>query len=101
MKREFSFYGERVPLGAGRKLSVRRMGPKLAALLAASLYIMPGLNRAHSLPVTWGQRIEVAKGKAFRGPWRMNESVWHFVDDPTVAITDEGNVGGAWAATSP
>ncbi len=97
MKKEFSFYGETVPLRAGRKPPVIWMGPNLAVLLAATLYLMPGLSRAYSLPVTWGQRIEVAKGKAFRGPWRMNESVWHFVDDPTVAITDEGNVGVAWA----
>jgi len=73
------------------------MGPKLAVLLAATLYAMPGSARAHSLQVTWDKQIEVARGKAFRGPWMMNESVWRFVDDPTVAITDEGNAGVAWA----
>lgn len=26
----------------------------------------------------------------------MNESVWHLVDDPTVAITDQGNAGMVW-----
>jgi hypothetical protein len=26
----------------------------------------------------------------------MDESVWHFVDDPTVAITDQSNVGVVW-----
>lgn len=44
----------------------------------------------------WGERIEVAHGKAFVGPWLMNESVWEFVDDPSVAITDQGNAGGVW-----
>ena len=72
------------------------MGSKLAVLLAAALHVMPGLSRAASLPVTFTEPIEVAHGEAFRGPWRMNESVWHFVDDPTVAITDQGNVGVAW-----
>jgi len=73
------------------------MGPKFALILAAALYAMPGLSGAHSLPVSWDESIEVAHGSAFRGPWRMNESLWHFVDDPTVAITHEGNVGVAWA----
>ncbi len=55
MKKEFSFYGETVPLRAGRKPPVIWMGPNLAVLLAATLYLMPGLSRAYSLPVTWGK----------------------------------------------
>ena len=97
MKREFSFYGQKAPLRAWTKPPLIWRGPKLAVLLAATLHVMPGLSPAYSPPVTWGERIEVARGNAFRGPWRMNESVWDFVDDPTVAITDEGNVGVAWA----
>lgn len=40
--------------------------------------------------------IEVASGPARRGPWRMNESDFDYVDDPTVAISNDGHVGMAW-----
>jgi len=44
----------------------------------------------------WSERIEVPDGKAIRGPWLPSESVWHFVGDPSVAITDQGNAGVVW-----
>lgn len=46
--------------------------------------------------VTWRAPIEVAAGDAFMGPWRMNESRFHLVDDPTVAITADGSIAVAW-----
>lgn len=70
--------------------------PKIAVLFTAALYAMPVSSRGDSSPMTWSEGVEVAYGKAVRGPWRMNESVWHFVDDPAVAITDQGNAGVAW-----
>jgi hypothetical protein len=97
MKKRFSFYGYNVPFAAGKKPPVIWAATKLAVFLAAALCVMPGSSRGNSLPVTWGESIEVAYGKAVRGLWLMNESVWHFVDDPTVAITDEGNAGVVWA----
>ena len=64
----------------------------LAALLAAATAV-------HAAPpqVTWGSRIEIATGEGHRGPWRMNESEFRYVDDPTVAITAGGVIGVAWA----
>lgn len=50
--------------------------------------------------VAWSRAIEVARGEAVVGPWRMNASVWRYVDDPTVAIAREGFVGVAWADQS-
>ena len=97
MKRKSSFSGLKMPLRPPRRPQAGWRCPKLAVLLAATLCALSGSARAHSLPVTWDKQIEVAQGKAFRGPWMMNESVWRFVDDPMVAITDEGNVGVAWA----
>ena len=46
--------------------------------------------------MTWGGRTEVASGDAHVGPWRMNESEFHYVDDPTVVIDETGIVGVAW-----
>ena len=40
--------------------------------------------------------IEVARGRAERGPWQMNASNFDYVDDASVAITDDGHIGVAW-----
>jgi hypothetical protein len=95
-----TFYDCNVPFAAGRKPQISGPGPKLALLLAAALCAMPVWSRADPLPVTWSERIEVAHGNALVGPWLMNESVWEYVDDPAVAITDQGNAGVAWAEQS-
>jgi hypothetical protein len=46
--------------------------------------------------VAWEPPIEVASGDAQRGPWRMNESRFLYVDDPSVAIDDAGGVAVVW-----
>ncbi len=48
----------------------------------------------------WAGKIEVASGGGFRGAWRMNESEFHYVDDPTVALSEDGTIGVAWANQS-
>ncbi len=50
--------------------------------------------------VVWDRPIEVARGEAVVGPWRMNASIWRYVDDPTVAMDREGFAGVAWADQS-
>ncbi len=37
----------------------------------------------------WLDSLEVASGNAYRGPWRMNESDFHYVDDPDVALATD------------
>ena len=72
----------------------------LAALVLVAAWASgrAGVPSASTGPVvTWKDAIEVASGPAFRGPWRMNESEFHFVDDPTVALDARGQVGVAWA----
>jgi hypothetical protein len=46
--------------------------------------------------VTWQEPILVARGDAHEGPWRMNQSEFHYVDDPTVAIATDGTIAIAW-----
>ncbi|MDX1402326.1 MAG: sialidase family protein [Kiloniellales bacterium] len=77
--------------GIGRGL----FGPLAFALIAASAEA-----QADPLGVTWEEKFEVTSGKGYRGPWRMNDSEFDFVDDPTVAITEEGFVGIAWVDQS-
>jgi hypothetical protein len=66
-------------------------------LLIAALPAIPFSIVEGSAAMKWEKRIEVASGKAYRGPWEMNESKWYFVDDPTVAVTERGDAGVAWA----
>lgn len=45
----------------------------------------------------WSRPIDVATGPAIAGPWRMNRSRFHYVDDATVAVHAGGSVFVAWA----
>jgi hypothetical protein len=44
----------------------------------------------------WHGSTEIAVGRAERGPWRMNESRYDYVDDPTVAVLGGGAIAVAW-----
>jgi hypothetical protein len=65
-------------------------------LFAVAAAPVCGAAQELSAPV-WQERIEVAAGGGHRGPWRMNDSDWRFVDDPAVAIDERGVIGVAWA----
>jgi hypothetical protein len=54
-------------------------------------------SESGAVAVSFSAPVEVASGQAHRGPWRMNESDWRFVDDPTIAVTGDGTVAVAWA----
>lgn len=69
-------------------------------LLAVALIAAPASGQAQPSAVAWGEQIELASGDAYQGPWRMNESEFHYVDDPTVAINEEGVVAVAWVNQS-
>lgn len=47
--------------------------------------------------IVWQEPIEVARGEAYRGPWRMNASDFRYVDDASVAINDHGETVVVWA----
>jgi hypothetical protein len=63
---------------------------------AAVTAILAGAAHVHAAAVKWQPQIEVAAGEAHRGPWRMNESDFRFVDDPTVSINEQGFIAVAW-----
>jgi hypothetical protein len=46
--------------------------------------------------LVWHGSTEIAAGRGERGPWRMNESRYDYVDDPTVAFDARGGVVAAW-----
>jgi hypothetical protein len=75
--------------------ALRRAG--LSGLLPGLLIGAPAWGSDVPPPVDWTERIEVASGDAYEGPWQMNKSRFHYVDDPTVALDGAGAVGVAWA----
>ena len=88
-------------LGFGSPLnSVSRIGRVMIVLLMVTSSLAFSANQAHSSGVTWLEPIVVASGDAYQGPWRMNESEFHYVDDPTVSINDAGDVQVAWVDQS-
>ena len=56
----------------------------------------PQQQQGDSTVVDWRAPFDVAVGDAFRGPWRMNDSEFHYVDDPGVAIGDNGDIHMVW-----
>jgi hypothetical protein len=44
----------------------------------------------------WHGSIDIAVGPAERGPWQQNESRYRYVDDPSVAMDERGEIGLAW-----
>ena len=50
--------------------------------------------------VAWSEPRQVASGEARRGPWRMNESDYRWVDDPAADVDSAGEIAVVWADQS-
>ena len=46
--------------------------------------------------IAWKPVTQVTDGRGVRGPWQQNESNYDYVDDPSVAIDDAGNMAVVW-----
>jgi hypothetical protein len=46
--------------------------------------------------IAWKAAIEIAAGRGVHGPWQQNESRYDFVDDPSVAMGEDGVAALAW-----
>lgn len=76
----------------------------LLGLVLGMLYFLPDApSTSPAAPDTiqaggavWTGPTAVAEGEAHRGPWRMNQSDWRFVDDPSVALATDGTAGVVW-----
>ena len=85
-------------------IGARRPGwcGRAAGVLLAAACVVAATPAATPVPgaapeIAWEPPLEIATGAAERGPWRMNESRFLHVDDPTVAMDDAGGVAVAWA----
>ena len=82
----------------GRVPDIRTLITVSARSAAAILALVtPGSSAAELAGMTWTEPIEVVSGGGHKGPWRMNASEFHYVDDPTVAINEKGLIGVAFA----
>lgn len=65
-------------------------------VLAVPFAALAAASTQAAEPLSWHGTTEVAAGRAERGPWRMNESRFDYVDDPSVALDDRGEAAVVW-----
>jgi hypothetical protein len=88
----------------GRRAPLLLVGLPLVGLLLMGLFaalacaLAEGEQQTEGLPegIAWREPTVVAAGGGLRGPWRMNESEYDYLDDATVAIDGAGTVAVAW-----
>ena len=56
----------------------------------------PSVAGADEDAIDWQAPVTVAVGDAYAGPWRMNDSKFHYVDDPSVALGPDGASSVVW-----
>lgn len=72
--------------------------PATAFVVIALLTVLsPFASSGETRVIDWHGAIDVTAGQAHRGPWRMNESDFRYVDDASVALDENGNAVIVWA----
>jgi len=66
------------------------------AVLAAICTAGAASQASEPTPLSWQEPVVVATGDGHKGPWRMNRSAFHYVDDPAVAMNAAGIIAVAW-----
>lgn len=85
-----------MPETSRRRHAIHALGA--VAALTVNLWGSPSLsNDEAQARIVWQEPVEVARGDAYRGPWRMNASEFRYVDDASVAINERGDVVVVWA----
>ncbi len=67
------------------------------AVAVSVILINSSAQYADPPQVEWQERQMVDSSEAYQGQWRMNESDFRYVDDPSVSITQNGQSGLVWA----
>jgi hypothetical protein len=70
--------------------------------LSIFLIVAAGCSNQNSSTgqVAWEEPLNIAKGAGYQGPWRMNDSKFNYVDDPTADFLGGGEIGMAWVEQS-
>lgn len=71
---------------------------RFAIAMVVVLLILPACapEAENANGVQWEEPVEIASGGGHVGPWRMNDSDFRYVDDPTVALSPFGEAAVAW-----
>ncbi|WP_157960459.1 sialidase family protein [Marinimicrobium alkaliphilum] len=76
----------------------------IPSLIVCSILVLAACgNQASEEPARastdsrWQAPTRVAEGPASTGPWRMNDSEFHYLDDATVALLDDNELVVVWA----
>ncbi|MDZ7749677.1 MAG: sialidase family protein [Halofilum sp. (in: g-proteobacteria)] len=83
------------PAGTWHGSVAARTLAALALLALAAIAVRAPPARADS-DLQWRAPVTVASGAGHRGPWRMNASVFDYVDDATVTWLAGGDAAVAW-----
>jgi len=75
--------------------------PGVSACLLVSVFVLTACGQEREVQkqakgVNWNEPVTAATGRGRRGPWRMNDSDFRYVDDPSADVMDDGTVGLAW-----
>ncbi|MCP1727236.1 hypothetical protein J2T60_001201 [Natronospira proteinivora] len=84
-------------------LKLRCLAGRILVAIAAMVAVMLAAFSVHAespSAVEWHAPIEVDSGDAHQGSWRMNRSDFRYVDDPAVAVNDDGITAVVWARQS-
>lgn len=79
-----------------RALSFSALRQPVLVATASLLLPLAATSIADEGAVTWQPALQIASGEAHVGPWRMNESDFRYVDDPTVALHQDGTAAVLW-----
>ena len=74
----------------------RRSSGWLFALAVALLPLLLVAAPGAPPPLVWHDEVQIATGRGERGPWQQSASRFDFVDDPSVALDERGNVAVVW-----
>ena len=85
------------PPGLSIRDKIARMDDASRCLVSLTIVLLLTPFPTRPQEIAWNGPIEIATGEAYQGPWRMNRSEFHYVDDPTIALDEEGSVGVVWA----
>ena len=64
--------------------------------IAILCFAASGRTALPGAQLEWSGSSEIASGPGVRGRWQQNESRYDYVDDPAVAIDEQGAISVAW-----
>lgn len=71
-----------------------------ASILCCAYALLTLPLSINAAAVQWAEPVEIAVGPGERGAWQQNDSRYDYVDDPAVAVADNGDALVVWVDQS-